>query len=86
MLMGIGLSGTIACAREGTISLGKDTSTITLSIFTLLISLVSSMTVVPLCKWTFTRYYGLTLIAVYFAFLTLSILVTLNVLKVDWVL
>lgn len=81
MLMGLGLSTTIATLRVGSISLGADSSTVNLSFFMLLLSLVSSMVVVPLSGFRFTRPYGIVMIIAYFAFLTVTILLQTGSLK-----
>lgn len=81
MLMGLGLSCSIATLRLGKIDLGDDTDTVNLSFLMLLISLVSSIIVVPLMGFRFTRIYGFILITVYFVFLTLTILLQTGVVK-----
>ena len=81
MLMGLGLSTTIATLREGSIDLGQDSSTVNLSFCMLLVSLVSSMIVVPLSGFRFKRPYGIVLIVVYFVFLAVTIMLQTGSLK-----
>ena len=81
MLVGLGLSTTIATLREGSISLGNDSSTVNLSFAMLLLSLVSSMIVVPMSGFRFKRPYGIVLILVYFVFLAVTILLQTGAVK-----
>lgn len=82
MLMGLGLSLTkrlLTSTEPVTLtSHDENTNVVDLMFLTLLLSLVVSVTVVPLTKFRMKRWYGILLIVIYVAFLVLAVAVVLN--------
>lgn len=70
---------------RGTATLGKDTANLNLTFIFLLISIVSSIILVPLNKFRFTKGHGYYLFILYFVFLIIEILLTLNIISIPFI-
>ncbi|KAK8794984.1 hypothetical protein WA588_003835 [Blastocystis sp. NMH] len=85
MLIGMGTSLLISCIKTGTTNLGDDTATINLTFIFLLLTLVSTIIMVPVKKFKFTKGFGFYLFSVYVVYLVLTILMTLGVIRIPFI-
>lgn len=75
VLLGIGISCTVACLRANGVYPVSDQPNhqLTVSGGFLILSLLVSLTVVPLCKFNMSRIYGMFLCGIYVVYLATAI-------------
>lgn len=70
---------------RGKATLGEDTANLNLTFIFLLLSIISSIILVPLNKFRFTKGHGYYLFTLYFVFLIIEILLTLNIISIPFI-
>lgn len=71
--------------NRGTATLGEDTANLNITFIFLILSLLSTVIAVPLQHYRFTKGYGYYLFTLYFTYLVLEILVTLNIIRIPFI-
>ena len=70
---------------RGTASLGQDTANLNLTFIFLLTSIISSIILVPLNKFRYTKGHGYYLFVLYFVFLIIEILLALDIIHLPFI-
>ena len=79
LLIGLGISITAQCTANGSFPIEME-PTLLLSFAFLILSLLSALIVIPLCKFTSPKPFGVLLMAIYILYMLLIILVEVNIL------
>ena len=70
---------------RGTATLGQDTANLNLTFIFLLTSIISSIILVPLNKFRYTKGHGYYLFVLYFVFLIIEILLALDIIHLPFI-
>jgi len=78
LLIGLGISITSHCIRGDTFQVSLE-PTLILSFAFLIASLISALVVIPLCRFTSPKPFGVFLLAIYVIYMVMNILVEMNI-------
>lgn len=80
----VGLRAEGVRRRDEAITLGEDTIVINLTFIFLLLTLLTTLIVVPLQKYTYTKKFGVILISIYLLSMILNLLATCGILHIPF--